>query len=357
MTNEWRDAGTGCTGHYYRYQKSDFTFVDASKWKSQDVNKTGNTYIFSGSGVTSDMRSVVQLTSGVVRNESLFFSFRKNDQENTDNTALIKLYWSNDTNKDRDTQLHLNSDGSCDIYRGYIYQSGIITATSGSTTVTGVGTSFVNELSNGTIIYDSYGRLIGTIASRASATSLTLNANAPRSFTGNYFRTDVRVVGNTIVSGPNKIQTYSRTESNYQKTRPISPTINPNDKFNDIYIIPCRGNELMILTSYGLNFSHAFDDLNLPDPPANTNNYLLQNQTSVPIILPSGNFSIQVAKGKASFQLAKLYFLSNWSIKSQKIETASSPPILPTILTGSISVGFGFTSVTGTGTSFTSELN
>ena len=357
MTNEWRDAGTGCTGHYYRYQKSDFTFVDASKWKSQDVNKTGNTYIFSGSGVTSDMRSVVQLTSGVVRNESLFFSFRKNDQENTDNTALIKLYWSNDTNKDRDTQLHLNSDGSCDIYRGYIYQSGTITATSGSTTVTGVGTSFVNELSNGTIIYDSYGRLIGTVASRASATSLTLTSNAPKTFSGNYFRTDVRVVGNTIVSGPNKIQTYSRTESNYQKTRPISTTINPNDKFNDIYIIPCRGNELMILTSYGLNFSHAFDDLNLPDPPANTNNYLLQNQTSVPIILPSGNFSIQVAKGKASFQLAKLYFLSNWSIKSQKIETASALPILPTLLTGSISVGFGFTSVTGTGTSFTSELN
>jgi hypothetical protein len=357
MTNEWRDAGTGCTGHYYRYQKSDFTFADATKWKSQDVNKTGNTYIFSGSGVTSDMRSVVQLTSGVARNESLFFSFRKNDQENTDNTALIKLYWANATNKDRDTQLHLNSDGSCDIYRGYIYQSGILTATSGSTNVTGVGTSFVNELSNGTVIYDSYGRLIGTIASRTSATQLTLTSNAARSFTGNYFRTDVTTSGLNIVSGPNKVQTYSRTESNYQKTRPISTTINPNDKFNDVYIIPCRGNELMILTSYGLNFSHAFNDLNLPDPPANTSNYVLDNQASVPIILPSGDFSIQISKGKASFQLAKLYFLANWSIKSQQIETSSNPSRLPTILTGAISCGFGFTAVTGNGTLFTTEVS
>ena len=373
MTDAWK-AGTGASNpasNYYRFQKSDFTFVDATKWKFQDVNTPGNAYIFCGSGNTVDMQSVVRLngaigtTDAVKRNEPLFFSYRKNTQENTDDNALIKLFWANPTNKDKDVQLHFNSDGSCNIFRGYINLLGQVSCNAGSTAVTGTGTSFLTELSNGTVIYDQYGRLIGTVSSRASNSSLTLTAGAGNTFFGNYFKTDVVIdaFGNQI-AGPQKVQSFSRTESNYSNDRPVSTVINPNDKFNDVYIIPCRGKELLVLTSYGLNFSYSFSDLNVPDPPANNNEFNLQiypldspNVTSQPIILPSGSFSIQVAQGKVSWQLAKLNFLNNWSVTSQPIKLKSAPPPTPSYLNGEISCAFGSTIITGTGSSFTTQIS
>lgn len=369
-TPEWLSSGTACTGNYYRYKKSDFTFIDPTKWKEQDVYKTGNTYIYSGSANTTDMQSVVKLngaigtTDAVDRNEPLYFSFRKNQIENQDDSALIKLFWSNPYNKDKDTQLHFNSDGSCDVFRGYLYLEGIVDASAGSSTVTGTGTSFLTQTNNGNEIYDQYGRLIGTISTRTNNGSLTLTGGAGNTYSGPYFRTDVAFDANSIMySGPRKVQAYNRTESNYNQSRPVSTVINPNDKFNEILIIPCRGKELLINTSYGLNFSHSFDDLNVPDPPANNNVYNLQginpppNYSSQPIILPSGGFSIQVSQGKVSWQLAKLNFLQNWQITSQKIKLASAPPPLPVGLGGTISCSFGSTIVTGTGTSFNTSIS
>ena len=154
-------------------------------------------------------------TDAVKRNEPLFFSYRKNTQENTDDNALIKLFWANPTNKDKDVQLHFNSDGSCNIFRGYINLLGQVSCNAGSTAVTGTGTSFLTELSNGTVIYDQYGRLIGTVSSRANNSSLTLSAGAGNTFFGNYFKTDLVIdaFGNQI-AGPQKVQSFSRTESN-----------------------------------------------------------------------------------------------------------------------------------------------
>ena len=349
-TPEWNDATTPCTGNYARFQLADFTFTGtggSSNWTIQDYKKTGNTYIICKSDSTPVMSQVIQLTAGVKRNEPLFFSFSKLEKKNTNDEPLIKLYWANSSNNDKDIQLHFSSDGSCSVYRGYLALTGVISTSTSSATVTGNGTRFMSEVSIGDYLYDVYGRLLGQVAAKFSDTNIDLYTYANKQITNISYNK----------KQPNKVQTYSRTESNYSQGRPISTIANPNDQYNDVYIIPCRGNSLLILTSYGLNFCHAFTDLNVPDPPANFGNYDDVNDSSTPIITPSGSFSIQIAQGKAAFQLAKLYFLSNWSIKSQNITTESAPPAYPTFLTGDITGTLGSPTITGTATLFTTELN
>lgn len=56
--------------------------------------------------------------------------------------------------------------------------TGTITASTSTTAVTGVGTSFTTQAVAGTILYNSAGTYIGRVASVASNTSLTLAANA-----------------------------------------------------------------------------------------------------------------------------------------------------------------------------------
>jgi hypothetical protein len=56
--------------------------------------------------------------------------------------------------------------------------TGTITASTSSTTVTGVGTAFTTQLAVGSALYNSQDVLIGSVASIASNTSLTLTANS-----------------------------------------------------------------------------------------------------------------------------------------------------------------------------------
>lgn len=55
-------------------------------------------------------------------------------------------------------------------------RTGTITATTASTTVTGVGTLFTTELSVGSVLKDASGNVIGFVAAIATPTSLTLTA-------------------------------------------------------------------------------------------------------------------------------------------------------------------------------------
>ena len=360
MTNEWK-SGTGASDPvtpYYRFQKSDFTFTSAggaNDWLDIDYYANGDAYIISGSAVTSRQQAPIQLSSGVRRNEALFFSFSKLQKKNTDTAPLLKLFWVDNDNINNNTQLHFNSDGSCTVFRGYQSLSGSIQVTNSSTLLVGTNTRFLSELVIGSDIYDSYGRIIGTVIGITTDITATLGANATFDYQGIY--------SDKIV--PLKVQNYSRTESNYSQGRPISTIANPNDQFNDVYIVPMRGKELLVMTSYGLNFSHSFSDLNQPDPPVNINYYYagigstspnLTNVSSTPVILPNGDFSIVISQGKIAFQLAKLYFLSNWSIESQPISLPVPPPAYPTPLTGTITSSYGSTGIGGTGTLFTSEL-
>jgi len=363
MTNPWK-TGSGAavtSSPYYRFQKSDFTFTSAggaSDWIDIDYYATGDTFILSGSAVTSRQQAPIQLTSGVSRNEPLFFSFSKLQKKNTDTAPLLKLFWVDNDNINNNTQLHFNSDGSCTIFRGYQTLSGSVQVSSSSTLLVGTNTRFQSELVIGSDIYDSYGRFLGTVIGITTDISATLGANAVYNYQGTF--TDKII--------PLKVQSYSRTESNYSQGRPISTIANPNDQFNDVYIIPMRGKELLVLTSYGLNFSHSFSDLNQPDPPVNINYYFngigsssinptQTNVSSTPVILPNGDFSIVISQGKIAFQLAKLYFLSNWSIESQIINTQVPPPAFPSILSGKLIASQGSTGIGGTFTLFTSELS
>jgi hypothetical protein len=349
MTNEWK-TGTGAgvsTSHYYRFQKNDFTFTSAggaNDWIDIDYYANGDAYIISGSAITARQQAPIQLTSGVSRNEPLFFSFSKLQKKNTDTAPLLKLFWVDNDNVQNNTQLHFNTDGSCTIFRGYQTLSGTVQVTNASTLLLGTNTRFLSELVIGSDIYDAYGRFLGTVIGITTDISATLGANATYDYQGAF--TDKIV--------PLKVQSYSRTESNYSQGRPISTIVNPNDQFNDVYIVPMRGKELLVMTSYGLNFSHSFSDLNQPDPPVNISYYFTgigatnpvdTNISSTPVILPNGDFSIVISQGKIAFQLAKLYFLSNWSIQSQPITLPVPPPAYPTALTGTIAASQGSTSI------------
>ena len=353
MTKEWNDTTTPTTGNYSRYQIYDFIFTGtggAVWWNFNQYKKPGNSYIFSISNDPAIQSAPIKLDGGVKRNEPLFFSFSKLDKKGSDNQILLKLYWENATNHDRDTQLHFRSDGSCDVFRGYTPLTGLVTTFASSAVVSGDGTKFLTEVTVGTYIYDQFGRQLGQVANIVNDVNLDLYSNAA------FIVEDVQY--NKKV--PLKIQSYSRTESNYNKSRPVNTVVNPNDQFNDVYIIPCRGTDLLVLTSFGLNFCHTFSDNYLPNPPGNVTN--LQSAEKA-IILPSGDFAIQLINGKVSFQLAKLNFLSNWSAYSQLIVPPNQPPTLPTYYTdisnnpAFISYSQSSKTVTGYSSTFTSELN
>jgi len=98
MTAEWK---TTFNNNYARFQKSDFTFSNAVKWKNFDVLGNGDTYIISNSDNLIDQQSTVTLTNDVKRNEPLFFSFSKLQKKNSDTNALLTLSWANATNADK----------------------------------------------------------------------------------------------------------------------------------------------------------------------------------------------------------------------------------------------------------------
>jgi hypothetical protein len=355
MTPEWM---TNVVGPYYRYQINDFIYTIpaiSTDYKAQNYKITGNNYLICASDVLAITSAKVYLGTDLKRNEPLFFSFSKLDKKSSSKDPIVKLFWSNEDNNDKDIQLHFTQDGGCDIYRGYKPLAGTITTSTASTTVTGVNSKFMTQFANGDYIYSIYGQLLGQVASRTSDTLLTLVSNATKNFTGSYNKKQ-----------PLKVQSYSRTESNYSGGRPTLVTANPNDQFNDVYIIPCRGDSLLVITSFGLNFCHSFADLNstfiFPDQPRNINDYVAAdaNYTRVPIITPEGQFAIQVPEGKVSWQLAKLFFKANWSCTSQIITTPVVPPQLPYFyLDGTIAYSnwINPTEVVGTGTSFLTDLN
>lgn len=66
--------------------------------------------------------------------------------------------------------------------------TGTVTCTTGSKTVTGVGTAFDTQLKVGSILKDNSGATVGVVAAIASATSLTLEENALVAITGAAFK-------------------------------------------------------------------------------------------------------------------------------------------------------------------------
>ena len=355
MTDEWR---TLYTGNYARYNFTDYIFTNSIKWKRQAVQNAGDYYVVSNSELTNDQQDIIELDRTQERNDPIFFSFSKLQKKSSSKQPLLRLMWTNEINRDKDVQLHFMQDGGCDVYRGYVKLPGTIIAQTTSSTVTGLLTQFTDiafGLLPGNILLDVYGRELGEVSTVTNDLQIILTANSAYDFVGQY---------STLT--PNKVASYNRTESNYSQGRPITTVINPNDQFNDVYIIPCRGRDLMVLTSFGLNFSHTFSDLGsgdiFPDPPLNINGYEFANPSTVPIILPDGKFKIQILSGKVMFQTAKLYFKSQWSALSQIITPSTIPPDAPDfeLFAGEISYSLynaDPTLITGTSTVFNTEVN
>ena len=72
----------------------------------------------------------------------------------------------------------------------FIIKTGLLSVSSGSTSVTGSGTLFTSELESGSKIYNSAGSLIGTVASIASNTSLTLTSNSGINISSENYNSD-----------------------------------------------------------------------------------------------------------------------------------------------------------------------
>ena len=315
MTPEWRTTFTG--QGYTRLQKADFTFTSPSSWGNIFFYGTNDTYLFCASNITGTMNAPVQLNGGVTRNQPLFFSFIKQNKKESNTNITAKLFWSGNSFVNKDTQLHFKDDGSCDIYRGYQISASSILCTTSSAVVTGVGTTFTALVGTPTL-YTEDGRTIGTVSTISSDTSLTLTAIPTFNYAGLWH-----------IKVPQKVATYSRNENNYNQQAVSIRNNNPNNDYNDVYIMPMRGKELIINTSYGLNFSHTFDDLietndinSVYGPYYGYNTGITTTPVEkflLPEILPTGAFSIVIPNGKCAFQLAKLFFLSNWTIGTKRI--------------------------------------
>lgn len=358
-TPGWRTTFSG--QGYTRFLFSDFTFTSPSSWKDINFYSTTDPYFYCLSNSASVMNGVISLNGGVVRNQPLFFSFIKQNKKESNTNITAKLFWAGSSFNNRDTQLHFKDDGSCDVYRGYVIRTGTIVCSTSTTTVTGTGTLFTTELAANDNLYTEDGRFIGTVLSITNNTTLILFFNPTFNYSGRFHNKEAL-----------KVNSYSRNENNYNQQAVGVRNSNPNNDYNDVYIMPMRGKELIVNTSYGLNFSHTFDDLINPNDIGNTL-YTYGGFTSGPSsisgqqfmlqeILPGGAFSIVIPNGKVAFQLAKLYFLSNWSIKSKNIynEVAQQGfsnigyrSVTPEV--GTITGSTYSTSITGTGTGFLSS--
>ena len=345
MTDEWKRE---FSGPYARFSKNDFGWSDPTKILVNGYYAPEDYYFFAGTGATAFIQEKVPLNTYRDRNEAIFISYKKLSKQTVSGEPIISLYWENafDDNIDTDTRLDFNNDGSCDVFRGYKILTGTIITSTLSATVTGFQTKFSTELLAGQKLFNELGFLIGVITSITNDFSLTLTGLANIDYAGVYTSKTWQ-----------KVQRYSRTESNFSQERPITTVNNPNDVYNDIYIIPTRGKELLVLTSFGLNFSHSFGDLNVPDPPGDATYYYNSgNKTIVPIILPRSLFSFQARGAKVAWQAANLNFLANWNAFSNVTFTPAAPPAWPTPRDGSIFFVKGGTGITGNNTAFTSNL-
>lgn len=101
------------------------------------------------------------------------------------------------------TTLSSRANGNWNVINTWISTNltGTITTTTGSSTVTGTGTSFTTELSVGAILYRLDGTTaIGTISAIGSNTSLTLTGNASNNNTNAVYRTRKVPVAGDIVT-------------------------------------------------------------------------------------------------------------------------------------------------------------
>ena len=166
--------GSGRTISEQPYAGVMFKSQNASTWTpddNADIKFTINRAVFNTS-VIGDVEFVNDvLTYDVLDN---------NPFETTSGSNLVRV-WHYDHGMPSGSTVDISAVDANDP------GTGTITASTSSTTVTGVGTLFTTELAVGANIYNSQDVLIGAVASIASNTSLTLSTNAAVAVTGSSY--------------------------------------------------------------------------------------------------------------------------------------------------------------------------
>lgn len=148
----------------------------------------------------------------------------------------------------------------------FVSITGTLTATTSSNSITGVGTKFTTDLSVGSVIYDSNGKMIGTVAAITSDTQLTLASRAMTAVTADAAKKrDDKVYTATLAGGVDG----EVTESDFY---PVESTTDPKglaclDGY-DVQIIACTEFHSLsmakVLNEYLKDKSNPIGIVNLP---------------------------------------------------------------------------------------------
>jgi hypothetical protein len=134
-------------------------------------------------------------------------------------------------------------------------------------------------------------------------------------------QTGLKVYGNgaiEVTRGGLVQEKYDSTKGDIRPGGMKLYSSSPANTYVSLLLIPCRRRELMVLTNYGTNFSHAFSDLALDVPyDQNTN-----------AITPAGYFYWQVqTPNQVTVQVAKCRFATSGTVVGGKTSLRSVPPV------------------------------
>lgn len=148
----------------------------------------------------------------------------------------------------------------------FVSITGTLTATTSNNSITGVGTKFTTDLFVGSVIYDSNGKMIGTVAAITSDTQLTLASRAMTAVTADAAKKrDDKVYTATLAGGVDG----EVTESDFY---PVESTTDPKglaclDGY-DVQIIACTEFHSLsmakVLNEYLKDKSNPIGIVNLP---------------------------------------------------------------------------------------------
>ena len=137
---------------------------------------------------------------------------------------------------------------------------------------------------------------------------------------GDASQTGVRVYGNGAIEVLRNGEVQEKYDSTKGDIRPGGMKLyssSPANTYVSLLLIPCRRRELLVLTNYGTNFSHAFNDLDLDVPyDQNTNE-----------ITPIGYFYWGVSSpNQVTVQVAKCRFATSGAVVGGPTSLRSVPP-------------------------------
>ena len=104
---------------------------------------------------------------------------------------------------------------------------------------------------------------------------------------------------------------YDQTDTNRAAGRSVSSATSIGQRNIAICIIPFKRREMLVLTNFGTNFAHMFEDLDADD--------------QAPTVLPAGPFAWKVQYGRPTVQIAPIFFEDEGKVYSRVIKLRYPP--------------------------------